>query len=106
MSSKYLLRKQVSTELKIRRYIVYTLLLLSIVYITGSLVFGETGILRYMELKDKQKLMSADISKIMEENFRLESSIASLKTDDFYLEKHAREEYGLAKPDEYIYLYR
>ncbi len=106
MSSQRLLRKQVSTELKIRRYMVYTLLLLSITYIAGSLIFGDTGVLRYMELKEKQVVMQEDINQIMEENYKIESSITSLKNDDFYLEKHAREEFGLAGPDEYIYIYK
>jgi len=106
MSSKYRLRKQVSTELKIRRYIVYTLLLLSIIYIGGALVFGDTGVLRYKELKVKRSVIEAEVSHMTDENARLEASINSLKSDDFYLEKHAREEYGLAGSNEYIYIYK
>lgn len=106
MSSQNLLRKQVNAELKVRRYIVLTLLLLSIAYIAGSLVFSDTGIIRYKELKENHASIADEIDRIMAENNRIESSIESLKFDDFYLEKHAREEFGLAGPDELIYIYK
>jgi cell division protein FtsB len=106
MSSQNLLRKQVNTELKVRSYIVLTLLVLSIAYIAGSLVFGDTGIIRYLELKENHASIDAEINLIMKENYKIESSIESLKYDDFYLEKHAREEFGLAGPDELIYIYK
>lgn len=101
-----MLRKQVRTELKVRRYVVYTLLLLSICYMAGTLVFSDMGLLRYIELKKKQDSLDLELKNIMDENFKLKASIDSLKNDDFYVEKNARENFGLSGKDEYIFIYK
>jgi cell division protein FtsB len=105
-AKQHLLRKQVKAEVKIRRYIAFTLLLLSLIYVTGSFVFGDTGFLRYFDLKKKQSELEQELNTIMDETFRLETTIKVLKEDDFYVEKHAREDFGLAGPDEYIFIYK
>jgi len=106
MSTGNMLRKQVRTELKVRRYVVYTLLLLSICYMAGTLVFSDMGLLRYIELKKKQDSLDLELKNIMDENFKLKASIDSLKNDDFYVEKNARENFGLSGKDEYIFIYK
>jgi cell division protein FtsB len=105
MYSNNLLRKQVSAEVKRRRYIIYTLLLLSLLYIIINLVFSDMGLMRYMELRQKKIALEREISDIQRENERLKATIKAYKENDFYTEKHAREEFGLARPDEYIFLY-
>ena len=44
-----------------------------------------------------------DADKKLKEQLKLQ--LKSLKDDPFYREKLAREEYGLSKPDEYIFQY-
>lgn len=99
------LRKQVESELKKRNYVFYTLILLSLLYIIGALVFGERGLMRYVELGKKETALQSEINRIKHENERLRAAIESYKDNEFYLEKHARENFGLAGPDEYIYRY-
>jgi len=100
-----LLRKQVLSELKKRRLIFCTIILLSIIYLVTSFLFGDMGFFRYKELTQKKVRLENQIHALSEDNKQLESQIKLLKEEPFYTEKHAREDFGLAKPDEYIFLY-
>jgi len=105
MSSQNLLRKQVSSEIKKRRLIFYTIVFLSLLYFVISFTFGDTGFLRYRELGKKKSQISRELGEIEAGNARLRTEVKLLKEDPFYLEKHAREDFGMAKPDEYVFKY-
>jgi len=100
-----LLRKQVISEIKKRRLIFFTIVLLSFLYLAISFVFGDMGFLRYKELRYKKTHLETQIHELSEENEQLKSQIKLIKEEPFYTEKHGREDLGLAKPDEYIFLY-
>ncbi|MEW6162743.1 MAG: septum formation initiator family protein [Nitrospirota bacterium] len=105
MASNNLLRKQVVSEIKKRRLIFFTVILLGFIYFAISLIFGDMGLLRYVELNKRKAHLERQIKEMERENEQLRSEIKSLKEDPFYKEKHAREEFGLARPDEYIFRY-
>ncbi|MBI5639646.1 MAG: septum formation initiator family protein [Nitrospirae bacterium] len=105
MSSDNLLRRQVVSEVKKRRLIFLTIVILSFVYLTVSLIFGDMGLLKYGELSRTRKNLETQISDISLQNEKIRAQIKLLKEDPFYREKFAREEFGLAKPDEYIFQY-
>jgi len=105
MSSHNLLRKQVVSEIKKKRLIFFTIILLSFIYLFISSLFGDMGLLKYRELHKTKARLENQIKEIHTENEQLKSQIDSLKKDPFSVEKHAREEFGLAKPDEYIFQY-
>jgi cell division protein FtsB len=100
-----LLRKQVASEIRKRRLIFLTVVFLSFLYLLITLIFGDMGLLRYRELNRTRVRLEAQIKQIEDENLQLRSHIKLLKEDSFYREKHAREDFGLAKPDEYIFQY-
>ena len=100
-----LLRKQVISEIKKRRLIFFTIVLLSFLYLSISFVFGDMGFLRYKKLLYKKTHLETQIHELSEENEQLRSQIKLIKEEPFYTEKHGREDLGLAKPDEYIFLY-
>jgi cell division protein FtsB len=105
MSSHNLLRKQVSSEIRKRRLIFYTVVFLSLLYLVISFTFGDAGFLRYRELGEKKRQLAGEIKEIEARNARLKSEVKLLKENPFYLEKHAREDFGMAKPDEYVFKY-
>ncbi len=105
MSAQNLLRKQVSSEIKKRRIIFYTVVLLSLLYLAISFTFGDAGFLRYRTLGEKKSQLVREIEEIEAGNSRLKSDLKLLKENPFYLEKHAREDFGMAKPDEYVFKY-
>lgn len=106
MGYNSLLRRQVKSELKLRRYILYTFLLLSLLYVGAALVFSDTGLLRYRELTEKKASLEGELRALRQDNGKLQTSIKTLKKKDFYLEKHAREDFGLAGPDEYVFIFK
>lgn len=105
MSSNNLLRKQVISEIRKRKLVAITFTILTFVYLTISLVFGDMGLFRYIALEKTKDTLESEIIDINSENERIRTHIKLLKEDPFYREKIAREEFGLAKPDEYIFLY-
>ena len=100
-----LLRKQVVSEVRKRRLVFFTIVLLSFIYLFINFTYGNMGHLSYIELNKTKTRLETEIKKISEENKQLGLQIDLLKKDPFYLEKYAREDFGLAKPDEYIFQY-
>jgi len=105
MSSDNLLRKQVVSEIKKKRLIIFILIILSFIYLAVNLLLGDGGLLKYRELYIKKQLFEKEITELEKENTRIKAQIKSLKENPFYAEKYAREEFGLARPDEYIFQY-
>ena len=99
------LRKQVASERKKRKLIFFTVVFLSFLYLLITLIFGDMGLLQYRELSKKKISLEAQVTEIGRENEKIRSEIKSIREDPFYKEKHAREDFGLAKPDEYIFQY-
>jgi cell division protein FtsB len=97
------LRKQVASERKKRKLIFLTVVFLSFLYLFITLVFGDMGLLQYRDLFAKKMHLEAQVKEIERENARIRSEITSIREDPYYKEKHAREDFGLAKPDEYIF---
>jgi len=63
------------------------------------------SLFKLFELNDTQNNIKTEIASINKQNEQLRTQIKLLKEDPFYREKLAREEFGLAKPDEYIFQY-
>jgi len=105
MNSHQLLRKQVTAELKKRRLIFLTVAILSLLYLVITFTFGETGLLRYLQLREKKSQLVIEIHGVETQNSLLESDTKRLRENPFYLEKHARENFGMARPDEYVFKY-
>lgn len=97
------LRQQVTFERKRRNLIFFTIVSLAVLYLSFSLLFGNMGFLKYSSLTKTRNGLVAEIGTLDKENKALKTRVGSLKNDDFYIEKYAREEYGLARPDEYIF---
>jgi len=99
------LEKQVNSEVKKRQMIFYTVIVLTLLYLSISLVFGDMGLFKYIELNRTRTSLEKQLAQISDQNEQLRSQLKSLKDDPFYREKLAREEYGLSRPDEYIFQY-
>jgi cell division protein FtsB len=105
MSTTNLLRKQVAAEIRKKKLVFITIVVLCFIYLSVNLIFGEAGMLRYMELNRTKKGLENQMKEITRQNEQIKAQIKLLREDPFYKEKYAREEYGLAKPDEYIFQY-
>jgi cell division protein FtsB len=105
MRANDLLGNQVRAEMKKRRLVFLTFFILCFVYLTVSLVFGNMGLLKYVELNRTKKDLERQVVDITRQNEEIKTQITLLNDDPFYKEKIAREEFGLAKPGEYIFRY-
>jgi cell division protein FtsB len=66
-------------------------------------VFGERGLLRIYEMKQEQQRIEHAVSELQTENQKLRLSIEALRNDRHHLERIARKELGLVRPNEIIY---
>jgi len=71
-----------------------------------ALVLGNMGVFKYTALTKTKYRLETEISTLEAENKTLKTRVSALKDDDFYKEKYAREEYGLAKSGEYIFQFK
>jgi cell division protein FtsB len=74
-----------------------------IALLVGSL-FGDRGILHLMAQRERAESLKREIDELRSENARLAGEIAALKTDPRSIERLAREELGLARPGETVFL--
>ena len=76
-----------------------------IALVVGSL-FGDRGILQLMAQRQRALDLAREIEEIRAENGRLAAEIHALRTDPRAIERIAREELGLARPGETVFLVR
>lgn len=66
-------------------------------------VFGERGLLRIYEMRQEKKRIDGKVTELRTENDKLRLEIAALHNDRYHLERIARKDLGLVKPNEVIY---
>ena len=80
-------------------------LLLLIALVVGSL-FGDRGILNLVSQREHAAAVERQLQELRAENARLAGEILSLRTDPRSIERIAREELGLVRPGETVFLIR
>jgi cell division protein FtsB len=76
-----------------------------IALVVGSL-FGDRGILQLMAQRQRALELAREIEEIRAENVRMAAEIRALRTDPRAIERIAREQLGLARPGETVFLIR
>lgn len=76
-----------------------------IALLVGSL-FGDRGILQLMAQRERALELAREIDGIRAENARLAAEIHALRTDARSIERIAREQLGLARAGETVFLIR
>ncbi|WP_457622704.1 FtsB family cell division protein [Persephonella sp.] len=75
-----------------------------VIYAAYFLFFGKNNLFRFLE-KERQKVtLQEEIARLQNENRYLTEKIDYLKRDIFFIEKRAREDLGLIKDNEEIYI--
>jgi cell division protein FtsB len=69
-------------------------------------VFGDRGILNLVARRRQVETLRAELGELRAENARLSSEIEALRTSPRAIERLAREELSLARPDETVFLIR
>ena len=76
-----------------------------IALVVGSL-FGDRGFLYLFEQRQRAEALAAELEEMRTENARLAVEITALRRDPRAIERIAREELGLARPGETVFLIR
>jgi cell division protein FtsB len=76
-----------------------------IALVVGSL-FGDRGILQLLRQRQRTEVLAREIEQLREENRALAEDIVSLRRDPAAVERLAREELGLARPGESVFVLR
>jgi cell division protein FtsB len=76
-----------------------------IALLVGS-VFGDRGFLNLVDKRRHVAELRAEIESLRAENTRLANEVVALRTSPRAIERLAREELGLARPDETVFLIR
>jgi len=101
-------KKSDSKGIKVKRkkrsfeYWVVWLLFLALFFIFLT-IFGQNGLLQIGDLKKARMILTKEIFALQEENYALRREIKGLKEDPFFVEKVAREELDLVRPNEVVY---
>ena len=66
-------------------------------------VFGERGLLRIYEMRQEKQRIERSVADLRIENQKLCLSIEALRSDRHQLERIARKDLGLVRPNEVIY---
>jgi cell division protein FtsB len=80
--------------------------LIALIALVVASLFGDRGMLHLIAQKERAEALAREIEDLREENRRLARDIAALKSDPAAIERLAREELGLARPGETVFLIR
>ena len=83
-------------------YWVAWLLFLALFFIFLT-IFGQNGLLQIGELKKARKVLLQEVFFLKQENDALSYEIQGLNEDPYFIEKIAREELNLVRPNEVVY---
>ncbi len=94
---------------KINRYIgaeniLLLFTILSILYAFYTVFFGKHNIFKFIQKEQIRQKLQTEIAQIKNENMKLEKEIYFLKTDTFFIEKKAREDLGMVKEGDEVYI--
>lgn len=79
---------------------------IALVALMVGALFGDRGVLHLIEQRHRAEALARELGEIQSENARLAEEIAALRSDPHAIEKLAREELGLARPGETVFLVR
>ena len=95
-------RKQVDQKKKRNHLVFLTFAILLTIYLTVTLIIGENGFMRYLELKTTRDRLLAENQLIEQHNNIVKDEIEGIENEPVMIEEMARE-YGLTKDGELIY---
>jgi cell division protein FtsB len=84
-------------------------ILASIIVVVGLVVgslFGDRGLLQLVSQRERRDALAREIEQLKSDNSRLADDIRALRQDPAAIERIAREELGLVRPGETVFIIR
>jgi len=95
-------RKQVEHNIKKRRLVLLTVGILVFIYLSFTILIGDNGLFKYIELRAKRDKLLAETGTIKRQNEEIYGELKKLDKQPELMEEFARE-YGLTKDGELIF---
>lgn len=95
-------RKQVEQKKKRYHLVFLTFGVLVTIYLTVTLIIGDNGLMRYLELKETRDRLLTENQVLEQHNDNIKNEIESVESEPAMIEEMARE-YGFTKDGELIY---
>ena len=85
------------------RVVILLSAVMTIVFVI-SFFFSKEGISELQEARRRVSQLEQDVAHLRGENQRLAGEIANVRSSDFTVERIAREDLGMARPGEIVYV--
>jgi cell division protein FtsB len=95
---------QKKLHLNDRKIVQWSIIVCAIIVVTLSLI-GDKGFLQLISLKQQEKNLQREIAELQTEREEWIHKIDSLKKKQSYIETIAREQLGMVKNYEFLYLF-
>lgn len=99
-------REERSGEVGLRRKAATLASIIALVALIVGALFGDRGLLHLLDQRQRAEALAHEIEELKAENAQLAAEIAALRSDPRAIERIAREELGLVRPGETVFLVR
>jgi cell division protein FtsB len=99
-------REERSGDVGLRRKAATLASIIALIALLVGALFGDRGLLHLIDQRHRAEALAHEIEDLQAENARLATEIAALRSDPRAIERLAREELGLARPGETVFLVR
>jgi cell division protein FtsB len=94
------------SDIGLRRKAITLASIIAVVALVVGSLFGDRGFLQLVRQQQGAEALAREIEELRQENGHLAAEIAALRSDPRAIERLAREELGLCRPGETVFLIR
>jgi cell division protein FtsB len=99
-------REERSGDVSLRRKAATLASVIALIALMVGALFGDRGLLHLIDQRHRAEALARELEDLQSENARLATEIAALRSDPRSIERLAREELGLVRPGETVFLVR
>ena len=99
-------REERQGDVSLRRKAATLASIIALAALVVGALFGDRGLLHLIDQRHRAEALAGEVEDLQRENARLATEIGALRSDPRAIERLAREELGMARPDETVFLVR
>ena len=99
-------REERQGDVSLRRKAATLASIIALVALVVGALFGDRGLLHLMDQRHRAEVLAGEVADLQRENARLAAEITALRSDPRAIERLAREELGMVRADETVFLVR
>ena len=80
-------------------------LVVAVIMVGFRSIFGPKGLMEVLLLKERKEAIEQEIGRLRERNASLAERIKRIREDPYYLEQLARQELGMIKEGELLFIF-